>query len=580
MFSCLAPCIPVSVNASGYEPVVQVSDIVRAAELDNKDRWGFQYDDQMAARLNDYERLNTKSFLSGGGGGIRESAKLLVVFRNFFAAKRARREARFEKALKRYGRVEDIPPEELKEFGRKGFPDRHRVEVWEYRLEVEAVRSRHERDFYETLLRKDLPAKIGKVIEVDLRRTFPHHPAFQEDVVVERLRNILWAFAAFHPDVGYCQGMNFIAATMMMVVFDGAVTGEDPNGEKEELSFWFLSQFITSDRGLHNSGYYQPGMVALLTDMYAFDCLSGRKASNAHRHLEECGIQDMSWICVEWFQTAYSTVFSFDTVLRIWDPIMTEGWKVLFRVGVAIFKIFENEIDSMSFEEIMQDHKKMTAKFVDHNRLMKVAFYGLGVVKRSDIGQYRRAAPRHNPSKPTRSASAKLMSIDECAVTRDTGRSSGRVEHEELVVPGVQETRLAVYEDSRAKRDAEWRAEAAENSVDGDDGPTTSFRRRKVASDLYDFEGSFLTNPVAHRRKGRGGVDLPLRPVASEPNMMMNGEFEMPLGNGEAEPGLYESRVSLRNDRGQRRSLVAEKPYRVEEGTPSCITSSSLPLPS
>ncbi|KAF4680163.1 Tetratricopeptide repeat protein 19, mitochondrial, partial [Perkinsus olseni] len=154
----------ISVNASGYEPVVEVSDIVRAAELDNKDRWGFQYDDQMAARLKDYER-------------------------NFFAAKRARREARFEKALKRYGRVEDIPPEELKEFGRKGFPDRHRIEVWEYRLEVEAVRSRHERDFYETLLRKDLPAKIGKVIEVDLRRTFPHHPAFQEDNVVERLRN-------------------------------------------------------------------------------------------------------------------------------------------------------------------------------------------------------------------------------------------------------------------------------------------------------------------------------------------------------------------------------------------------------
>ncbi|KAF4710555.1 hypothetical protein FOZ62_007723, partial [Perkinsus olseni] len=48
----------ISVNASGYEPVVEVSDIVRAAELDNKDRWGFQYDDQMAARLNDYERLH------------------------------------------------------------------------------------------------------------------------------------------------------------------------------------------------------------------------------------------------------------------------------------------------------------------------------------------------------------------------------------------------------------------------------------------------------------------------------------------------------------------------------------------
>ncbi|EER11537.1 TBC domain-containing protein, putative, partial [Perkinsus marinus ATCC 50983] len=230
-----------------------------------------------------------------------------------------------------------------------------------------------------------LPSKIGRVIEVDLRRTFPHHPAFQEDIVVERLRNILWAFAVFHPDVGYCQGMNFIAATMMMVVFDGAVKGEDPHREKEELTFWLLSQFITSDQGLHNSGYYQPGMTALLRDMYAFDRLSGRKATNAHRHLEECGIQDMSWICVEWFQTVYSTVFAFDTVLRIWDPIMTEGWKILFRVGVAIFKIFQDELDAMDFEHIMQNHKKLTSKFVDHNRLMKVAFYGLGEVAKGVV---------------------------------------------------------------------------------------------------------------------------------------------------------------------------------------------------
>mmetsp|Transcript_23874 Transcript_23874/g.20314 ORF Transcript_23874/g.20314 Transcript_23874/m.20314 type:complete len:95 (-) Transcript_23874:10-294(-) len=94
---------------------------------------------------------------------------------------------------------------------------------------------------------------------------------------------------------------------------------------------------------------------------------------------------------------------------------MTEGWKVLFRVGVAIFKIFQNELDAMDFEEIMQDHKKLTSSFVDHNRLMKVAFYGLGVVKRSQIANYRQSAPKHNPSRPIRQTSSKLMSLNECS---------------------------------------------------------------------------------------------------------------------------------------------------------------------
>lgn len=41
----------------------------------------------------------------------------------------------------RFGSIEEIPDDDIKEFGRKGFPDKHRVEIWKYELEVIRLRN-------------------------------------------------------------------------------------------------------------------------------------------------------------------------------------------------------------------------------------------------------------------------------------------------------------------------------------------------------------------------------------------------------------------------------------------------------
>ena len=52
----------------------------------------------------------------------------------------------------------------------------------------------------------------------------------------EQLRRVLLAIGHVVPEVGYCQGMNFIASVLITVL------------EKEELAFWvFLEMLITRD---------------------------------------------------------------------------------------------------------------------------------------------------------------------------------------------------------------------------------------------------------------------------------------------------------------------------------------------
>lgn len=47
------------------------------------------------------------------------------------------------------------------------------------------------------------------------------------------LRNVLHAFAVRRPEIGYCQSMNFLVATLLLVL-----------DHDEEEAFWVLSRVI------------------------------------------------------------------------------------------------------------------------------------------------------------------------------------------------------------------------------------------------------------------------------------------------------------------------------------------------
>jgi ecotropic viral integration site 5 protein len=52
----------------------------------------------------------------------------------------------------------------------------------------------------------------------DLDRTAPDNAEFESDISIgkNRLYNVLRAYANLDPEIGYCQGMNFIAAMLLL----------------------------------------------------------------------------------------------------------------------------------------------------------------------------------------------------------------------------------------------------------------------------------------------------------------------------------------------------------------------------
>ncbi|CAE8599971.1 unnamed protein product, partial [Polarella glacialis] len=121
----------------------------------------------------------------------------------------------------------DERPSTFRRRARRGIPVEFRAEVWKAALKTE---EHAKPGLYQELL---IPQnQWTKLIEIDISRTFPDMPLFDKEQQ-ESLLRILHAYANLNPEVGYCQGMNFVAGLLLMVSQKGDFR-ETPRLEKEE----------------------------------------------------------------------------------------------------------------------------------------------------------------------------------------------------------------------------------------------------------------------------------------------------------------------------------------------------------
>uniref|UniRef100_A0A0E0CZ06 Rab-GAP TBC domain-containing protein n=1 Tax=Oryza meridionalis TaxID=40149 RepID=A0A0E0CZ06_9ORYZ len=105
----------------------------------------------------------------------------------------------------------------------------------------------------QTNAQKKPPEKWKGQIEKDLPRTFPGHPALDEDGR-NALRRLLTAYARHNPSVGYCQAMNFFAGLFLLFM-------------PEEHAFWALVGVIDE----YFDGYYTEEMIESQVDQLVLE---------------------------------------------------------------------------------------------------------------------------------------------------------------------------------------------------------------------------------------------------------------------------------------------------------------------
>lgn len=111
----------------------------------------------------------------------------------------------------------DRRPKNLVHLVRLGVPEALRGNVWQRLANVENKTAI--RDLYRVLLTKD--TKCEDVIQRDINRTFPAHKVFRETggTGQDSLFKVSKAYAVYDQEVGYCQGLSFVAATLLLHVW-------------------------------------------------------------------------------------------------------------------------------------------------------------------------------------------------------------------------------------------------------------------------------------------------------------------------------------------------------------------------
>lgn len=167
-----------------------------------------------------------------------------------------------------------------------------------------------------------LPEKWKGQIEKDLPRTFPGHPALDEDGR-NALRRLLTAYARHNPSVGYCQAMNFFAALLLLLM-------------PEENAFWALMGIIDE----YFDGYYSEEMTESQVDQFVFEELVRERLPKLVNHLDYLGVQ-VAWVTGPWFLSIFMNMLPWESVLRVWDVLLFQGNRVmLFRTALALMELY------------------------------------------------------------------------------------------------------------------------------------------------------------------------------------------------------------------------------------------------
>jgi len=226
-------------------------------------------------------------------------------------------------------------------------------------------------DTYTKALSSPKDDDIINSINIDIPRTYPDNVFFQnmDEGHTGSLFNVLVAFAHHNKQVGYCQGLNYIAGLLLLVVKD------------EEVTFWLLTKLVKDIV----PEYYTKDMRGLLLDIEAFGELVKIKMPEIAAHVDRVGI---TWplIVTKWFICLYAEVLPIETILRVWDCLFYEGNKILFRVALTLLKIHREKILAAPdlpkmiecFKEIVRDslalncHEFMESIFKEPGSLSKV----------------------------------------------------------------------------------------------------------------------------------------------------------------------------------------------------------------
>eukprot|EP00179_Madagascaria_erythrocladioides_P011459 CAMPEP_0198367898 /NCGR_PEP_ID=MMETSP1450-20131203/155417_1 /TAXON_ID=753684 ORGANISM="Madagascaria erythrocladiodes, Strain CCMP3234" /NCGR_SAMPLE_ID=MMETSP1450 /ASSEMBLY_ACC=CAM_ASM_001115 /LENGTH=625 /DNA_ID=CAMNT_0044075391 /DNA_START=1015 /DNA_END=2888 /DNA_ORIENTATION=+ len=257
----------------------------------------------------------------------------------------------------------------LKHLTRSGIPADRRQLLWPLLSGSSYLNDIHPY-YYQQLLssHQDDDSRKKKFIteiHTDLHRSSDHPYYSGNQQALLRLKNVLEALAWRNEKVGYCQGMNIVAAHLLLYL-------------DEEQCFWLMVLLMETQL----SDYYNTSLIGAKIDQRVFDHLLSTFLPKLKKHLEKIQL-DLEVITFSWFMVSFVGIIETEAASRVIDCVIFQGVDVFFSIALAMFKLHEKQL--LAIDDVGEFLEYMREAKYDTNTLMEVAFGEFSILPADEI---------------------------------------------------------------------------------------------------------------------------------------------------------------------------------------------------
>jgi TBC1 domain family member 2 len=223
-------------------------------------------------------------------------------------------------------------------------------------------------------------SEILRQILVDLPRTCPNIPFFQQGFIQKAMERILYIWSIRHPASGYVQGMNDLLTPILLVFMNQSLIQETGGGNiitdnkvtishslvfqcdltsvdisvinaVEADSYWCLTKLLDNIQDHYT--FSQPGLQRMVCRL---EDLIRRIDSDLHDHLQSQGVEYIQF-AFRWMNCLLLRELPLSAILRLWDTYLSEERKGFdnFHVYVCavLLKMWSEVLQGMQFQDIL-----------------------------------------------------------------------------------------------------------------------------------------------------------------------------------------------------------------------------------
>ena len=241
----------------------------------------------------------------------------------------------------------------------------------------------------------------------DYTRTFPAHPYFApaesrlptpdtpmtsreieeaasllpELPYLAAMRRVLTVFAHAHPAISYCQGINYVAAALLIYATTGT---EEVDEEAEELAFDLMCALLPSLPDYHGAN-----LLGFQVDTCVLRHLLKLRAPALHAKLVDADLP-LDMVVTPWLITLFTSVLPLETTARMLDAFICITPLIFMRTALAMFFVLAPSIlAAQSRSELMAILKNGPASWYDADELIATAFSSVCDLDRPSLEEYR-----------------------------------------------------------------------------------------------------------------------------------------------------------------------------------------------